>query len=44
MYSIVKVLIVVCCLGGVLYLFKMNMKYKNDNSRSKDEIIEYFKK
>ncbi len=44
MYWIVRVLIIVCCLGGSLYLLKMNKKYQNDNSESKEEIIDYFKK
>lgn len=43
MYLIIKILILVCCLGSILYLVKMNTKYKNDNPSSKEEIIQYFK-
>jgi len=43
MYTVIKVLVLVCCLGGILYLTMMNRKYKNDTSASKEEIINYFK-
>jgi len=43
MYLIIKILIVVCCVGGILYLIYMNKKYQNDHSTSKEEIINYFK-
>lgn len=44
MYLIIKILIIICCLGGILYLVKMKQKYKNDSSKTKEEIIDYFKK
>ena len=43
MYLIIKILIIICYLGGILYLVKMKQKYKNDSSKTKEEIIDYFK-
>ena len=43
MYTVIDVLILLCCLGSILYLTMMNRKYKNDTSASKKEIIDYFK-
>lgn len=43
MYTVIEVLILLCCLGSILYLTMMNRKYKNDTSASKKEIIDYFK-
>lgn len=43
MYLLIKVLIVVLCIVGVSYLIFMNLKYKNDTSTSKDDIVNYFK-
>ncbi len=42
MYLVIKILIIVLCFGGILYLVRMNTKYKNDTSSSKDDIINYF--
>ena len=43
MYLLIKILIIIFCLGGILYLVTMNKKYKNDDSTTKEEIIQYFK-
>lgn len=43
MYLFIKILVVVVCAGGILYMIRMNNKYKNDNSSSKEDIINYFK-
>lgn len=42
MYSFIKILIIVLCVGGVIYMLIMNNKYKNDTSASKEDIIKYF--
>lgn len=42
MYLFIKILIVVLCISGVLYMVRMNNKYKNDTSSSKKDIIKYF--
>ena len=43
MYLFIKILIIVICLSGVIYMIKINTKYKNDTSSSKEDIINYFK-
>lgn len=43
MYLFIKILVIVVCVSGVLYMIRMNNKYKNDTSTSKDDIIKYFK-
>lgn len=43
MYSIIKVVIITLCLGGIIYLYMLNKKYKDDSSITKDEIVKYFK-
>ena len=43
MYSFIKILVIVVCVSGVLYMIRMNNKYKNDTSTSKEDIIKYFK-
>jgi len=43
MYLFIKVLVIVLCISGVLYMIKMNTKYKNDTSTTKEDIINYFK-
>lgn len=43
MYSIIKILIIILCLGGIIYLYMLNKKYKDDSSVTKDDIIKYFK-
>ena len=43
MYTAIKVLVLLCCLGGIFYLTMMNRKYRNDTSMSKEEIINYLK-
>lgn len=44
MYLIIKVLIIIICLASILYIIKMNTKYKNDTTSTKEDIINYFKK
>lgn len=44
MYLMLKVLIIVFCLGGILYLIRINTKYKNDHSSTKEDIVNYFTK
>ena len=43
MYLAIKILSAICCIAGVLYLIKLNTKYKNDKSSAKEDIINYFK-
>ncbi len=43
MYLFIKILVTIICIGGAIYIIIMNNKYKNDNSSSKDDIINYFK-
>ena len=43
MYLIIKIFMVVFCLGGILYIIRLNKRYKNDNSETKDDIINYFR-
>lgn len=43
MYLFIKILVIVVCVSGVLYIIRMNNKYKNDTSTSKEDIIKYFK-
>ncbi len=42
MYLFIKILIIVLCVGGIIYMLIMNNKYKNDTSFSKEDIIKYF--
>lgn len=42
MYLFIKILVIVLCISGVLYMIFMNNKYKNDTSSSKEDIIKYF--
>lgn len=43
MYTFIKILLVVICVSGILYMIKMNSKYRNDTSSTKEDIINYFK-
>ncbi len=43
MYLLIKVFIIVFCVGGVSYLIFMNTKYKKDTLTSKEDILNYFK-
>lgn len=43
MYKVIKILIIVCSLGGIIYLIKMNKTYQKDDSNTKEKIINYFK-
>lgn len=43
MYSIIKAIVIIFCIGGILYLIKEKVSYKNDNTSVKEEIINYFK-
>lgn len=43
MYTFIRILLVAICLGGILYMIKMNNKYRNDTSSTKEDIINYFK-
>ena len=43
MYEIIKILILIICVIGIVYIFIMKSKYKNDKtSLSKENIIKYF--
>lgn len=42
MYLFIKILVLVVCIGGILYMIRMKSKYKNDTSSSKEDIIKYF--
>lgn len=44
MYLFVKILIIVICLIGILYMVRINTKYKNNNKTGKEDIINYFAK
>ncbi len=43
MYTFIRILLVAICLSGILYMIKMNNKYRNDTSSTKEDIINYFK-
>ena len=43
MYILIKFLVIVLCVSGVFYIIRMNNKYKNDTSNSKEDIVNYFK-
>lgn len=43
MYTFIKILLVVICVSCILYMIKMNNKYRNDTSSTKEDIINYFK-
>ncbi len=43
MYWVIRILILVICLSGILYFVRMNTKYQNDSSSTKEDIINYFK-
>lgn len=43
MYLFIKILVIIVCVSGALYMIRMNSKYKNDTSTSKEDIIKYFK-
>lgn len=43
MYSIIKAIVIIFCLSGILYIIKEKSSYKNDNTSTKEEIINYFK-
>ena len=43
LYTIIKIAIVLFALGGVLYLVRINNKYKSEGASTKEGIIEYFK-
>ncbi len=43
MYWVIRILIVIVCLSGILYFVRMNTKYQNDSSSTKEDIINYFK-
>ncbi len=43
MYWVIRILILVVCLSGILYFVRMNTKYQNDSSSTKEDIINYFK-
>ena len=43
MYEILKILILIICIGGIIYIVLMKNKYKNDTKNSsKEDIIKYF--
>ncbi len=44
MYSIIMAIVIIFCLSGILYIIKEKSSYKNDNTSTKEEIINYFKK
>lgn len=41
--DILKIVIILVCILGTIYMFTMNKKYQNDTSSSKEDIINYFK-
>lgn len=43
MEFVVKGLVILICVGGILYLTLSKKKYRKDTSGSKEEIIQYFK-
>ncbi len=43
MYSIIMAIVIIFCLSGILYIIKEKSSYKNDNTSTKEEIINYFK-
>lgn len=42
MYNILRVILPIICLAGIIYMIRMNNKYKNDTSSTKEDIIKYF--
>lgn len=42
MYRILRFVLPILCVMGIVYMFFMKNKYKNDISLSKEEIIKYF--
>ena len=43
MYEILKILILIICIGGIIYIIWIKNKYKNDTETlSKENIIKYF--
>lgn len=43
MEFVIKILVVLGCLSGILYITLSKKKYQKDTSGSKEEIIQYFK-
>ncbi|MBE5820835.1 MAG: hypothetical protein E7310_08590 [Clostridiales bacterium] len=43
MYEIIKIVVILFALVGILYLFRLKAKYKNEGAATRDEIIAYFK-
>lgn len=43
MYSIIMAIVIIFCLSRILYIIKEKSSYKNDNTSTKEEIINYFK-
>ncbi len=43
MEFLIKGLVLLVCVGGILYLALSKKKYRQDNSGSKEQIIQYFK-
>lgn len=42
MYQLIKIILIIICLFGLIYMFKAKKSYQQD-STTKDEIIKYFK-
>lgn len=42
MYEILRVVLLIICIVGIIYMILMKNKYKNDTSSSKEDIIKYF--
>lgn len=43
MYLFITILLIVMCLGGIIYINRIKSKYKNDDSSLKEDIVNYFK-
>ena len=43
MYLWIKILVIGLALSGVFYMIRMHNKYENDNSTTKEDIVNYFK-
>ncbi len=42
MYRILRFVLPILCIMGIVYMFFVKNKYKNDTSSTKEEIIKYF--
>ncbi|MDE5994316.1 MAG: hypothetical protein K2G60_02255 [Oscillospiraceae bacterium] len=42
MYEVLRIVFLLICIAGIVYMIMMKNKYKNDTSSSKEDIIKYF--